>query len=219
MEIFQTIWTAITTPNEGLITILGIPLTILEALINMLFFTTIFDMQSNKKTKLIYVITYSLIAYTINAFIPRNYGIFINVTIWFFLIYFMFKTTIIKSILAETTTLVVTSILDTILINSILNIFDITLEQILIIPILRISTLLLIYLIMWVLTILIKYFKLNINVFDNMNKKTKIYIALNSVLMIIILSTQFYLVSFYSDSMPILITIISIMRNYSLLLH
>jgi len=41
MEFLQTIWTALTTPNEGLIKIIFIPLSFLEAFIGMLFFTTI----------------------------------------------------------------------------------------------------------------------------------------------------------------------------------
>lgn len=51
MEIFQTIWTALTTPNEILTKIMLIPLAFLEAFVSMLFFTTVLNIQTSKKTK------------------------------------------------------------------------------------------------------------------------------------------------------------------------
>lgn len=210
MEIFQTILTAITTPNEVLTKILSTPFAFLEVYVSMYFFTTILNMSPTKKQKLIYILIHGIISIITNTLIPKQYGMFINIIIWPILIYFILKTTIIKSILAEITVFAVTSILDTLIVNTIVNIFHISLEQILVIPYLKISTFLSIYFVLWILTLCIKYFKLNINIFDNLNKKTKAHIILNCLLMILILSMQFYLVIFYSDSMPIWITIISI---------
>ena len=51
MEIFQTIWTALTTPNELLAKIMLIPLAFLEAFVSMLFFTTVLNIQTSKKQK------------------------------------------------------------------------------------------------------------------------------------------------------------------------
>ena len=59
MEILQNIWTALTTPNEGLINILLIPLSFLELTLNMLLFTTILNIEATKKQKYIYVIILS----------------------------------------------------------------------------------------------------------------------------------------------------------------
>ena len=39
MEIFQTVWTALTTPNEILTTILCFPIYFVDAIVNMLLFT------------------------------------------------------------------------------------------------------------------------------------------------------------------------------------
>ena len=52
MEIFQTIWTALTTPNETLSTILMFPIYFIDALVNMLLFTTILDIKAEKKNKI-----------------------------------------------------------------------------------------------------------------------------------------------------------------------
>jgi hypothetical protein len=53
METLQTIWTSITTENPTLITILSIPLTFLEIYISMLLFTTLLNITSTKKQKLL----------------------------------------------------------------------------------------------------------------------------------------------------------------------
>ena len=54
MEIFQTIWTALSTPNEELIQIFSIPLIFIEVTVAMLLFTTILNISSAKKQKMIY---------------------------------------------------------------------------------------------------------------------------------------------------------------------
>lgn len=51
MEILQTIWTALTTPNEGLINIISIPLAFLDIYIGMLLFTTLLNIKSTRKQK------------------------------------------------------------------------------------------------------------------------------------------------------------------------
>lgn len=63
---------------------------------------------------------------------------------------------------------------------------------------------------MWLLTIIIRYFKINIKIFDNLNKKTKILLITNCILIAIVIAMQFYLINFYSDTMPSFITLISI---------
>ena len=49
MEIFQTIWTALTTPNEILTNLLSIPLAFLDAYVCMLLFTTILNIPLTHK--------------------------------------------------------------------------------------------------------------------------------------------------------------------------
>lgn len=210
MEIFQTIWTALTTPNEGLTYLTGIPLTYLDAFVGMLFFTTVLNIETTKKQKILYVLVYATLGNLINFLLPSEYKIFVNIIVLPFIIYFVFKTTILKSILSEIVIFAITSIFDFFLANVFLHIFGITFEQLLTIPIYKMGSALSIYLCIFLLTLAIKYFKISIHVFDNMNKKTKTIIILNAILLILVLAMQFYLVTFYSDTMPILVTLISI---------
>ena len=61
MEIFQTIWMALTTPNEGLINILSIPLTIIELTVQILFSTTVLGIKFTRRQLLIYIFSMSFI--------------------------------------------------------------------------------------------------------------------------------------------------------------
>lgn len=50
MQIFQTIWTAMTTQNEIALSIVGFLSCFIEAIVSMLLFTTVFNMLSSRKT-------------------------------------------------------------------------------------------------------------------------------------------------------------------------
>ena len=56
MNIFQTIWNAISTPNETLINISGLFLCFIEVYVNMCFFTTLLNINASKRNKIIYVV-------------------------------------------------------------------------------------------------------------------------------------------------------------------
>ena len=60
--------------------------------------------------------------------------------------------------------------------------------------------------IVFLLSIATKYLRLNIQVIDSLNTKTKVLLLINILLVIFVIAIQFYLVRFYSDSMPFLIT-------------
>jgi len=210
MEILQTIWNSLTTPNEFLITILGIPLIYLEAFIGMLFFTTILNINVSKKQKLIYVLIYGTISNIINFIVPTLYTFFVILIVWPIIIKLTLKTSVLKSILAEISTYAITIIFDFIVANTFLPMFGVVSEQILVIPLYRYSAMLSIYLLIFIITFIIRYFKINIEVFDNMPKKNKTLLVINSILLILVLGMQAYLITFFADTMPTLITMINI---------
>lgn len=211
MEFFQTILTALTTPNEELLKLIGIPFNFLEIFVTLIFFTMILNIQTTHKQKLLYVTIFGLLTNIISFLLPSSYIIFINMIAWPILVFFILKTTILKSILSEVITLAVTSTLDFICSNIAFNFFHITSEQLMVIPLYRLSASLSMYIIILSLALIIRYLKINIQVFDNMHKKTKILLITNLILMIIIISMQFYLVRYYSNTMPLFVTLVSIL--------
>ena len=208
MNTLQTIWSALTTPSETIIRVQGIPLNYLDAFIGMLFFTSILNIEAPKRRKIIYVIAYGTVGNLITFIVPTSYAVFVNIIVWPLMVYFILKASILKSILSEVITMVATSILDFIFAN-ILALFNITSEMIMTIPIYRLIVVLSIYLIMFLVAKLIHIFKVNIQIFDNMSNKTKILLIINALLIILVLAMQFYLVRYYSNSMPLFITLIS----------
>lgn len=81
MNILQTIWTAMSTQNESLVKILLIPLSYLDAFVVMLFFTTVLNIKSTKKNKIIYVITYGTIGNILRFIVPLSFTVFVNLVI------------------------------------------------------------------------------------------------------------------------------------------
>ena len=214
MEIFQTIWTALTTQNETLSTILLFPIYFIDIWVNMLLFTTIFDIKATKKSKIIYVLSMGAIAFLFRTFIPKPYGIFLNMIMVILLVKFILKASWLKSLLSEFSIIALSSILELFMLQFYLSNFNITKEVLMSVPLYRIVYILSIYLCIYIIYRIIKFFKFRFNL-ENLTKKNKILFIVNTLLGIIAIGTQFYLISFYSDKMPIGITIVSILSLFA----
>lgn len=209
MEIFQTIWTALSTPNEGLITILSIPLTFIEMTVTMLLFTSILNIKADKKQKVIYVVLLTCWGIISNIFIPNPLLTVLNIIILPLCAMAIFKISFFKSIISEILPLIVMAILDPIFINIITFIFNITYTSIVTVPIYRLLFVLCIYLTFFILYLLIKHFGFNITLLDDMNKSTRNILIFNSVFGIITIFIQRYLSNYYTESLPLMITSIA----------
>ncbi len=210
MNFIQTIWSALTTPNEMLTKFLSIPLTFLEFYVGMLFFTTILNIETTKKSRLIFTLVYVLIANILLFAISNSSYVFINIILLPILTYFILKTSVIKSIAATALTFLTTAVLEFICLSFTKYVFSINYSLLVSVPLYRVIILLVMYTILYIIYKLIKYFKVNIEVFDNMNTKNKTFIIASIILCLIIIATQSYLVIFYSDNLPFLITFIAI---------
>ena len=210
MNTLQMIWSALTTENEMLISFIAIPFLFLDAYIGLLFFSTILNIEINKNTKILYVVIYGLIGCILTFFVPATYKLFINLIVWPILIFFIIRPGFIKTLLSVATTLIITSILESIFINIFFILFNITSQAIVKIPIYRLICALSIYLFMFLLVKTIKYFKINIYVFENLNNKNKILLLISIFLILLVLCIQFILLIFYSSSMPTIVSIINI---------
>ena len=196
MQIIQTIWTAMTTPNETMVTILCSPLYFIEAIVNMLLFTTVLNIQCSKKSKIIYVICISLLAIISRTLIPDPYGTFLNMLIIIFVIKFILKSTFLKALLAEFIMIALSSILELFMFKFYQTVLNIQYDNIMTIPIYRFIFTSSIYLCIYLIYRIIKYFKFNIKL-ENMTRKNKILFIVNAFLGILAMGTQFYLLFVY----------------------
>ncbi len=210
MEIFQTVWTALTTPNEILTTILCFPIYFVDAIVNMLLFTTILDIKTTRKRKVLYVLVWGIIGYIIRTFIPDPYGSVLNLAFMLILIKFILNTSWIKSFIAEFIGLSLVSILEQFIFRLCFTALHISYELIMTAPFYRIIFTVGIYFCTYLLYRIIRYCKFHISL-ENMTKKNRILFIINAILGIISICSQFYILAFYSDKMPVAITILSIL--------
>ena len=209
MNIFQTIWNAISTPNETLINISGFFLCFIEVYVNMCLFTTLLNIKSSKQQKLLYVISLSVVAFVLRIFLPDPLGTIINMIYGILLIKFVLRTSFLKSIFAEFIPIFIMSALELFIFKFYLKIFNLDYENLMNIPFYRFISTLTIYFILYLIYKLIKYIKFNINL-DILSKKNKILYIINAILGLCVIGTQLYLISYYSDTLPVIITLVSI---------
>lgn len=210
MQIFQTIWTAMTTQNDIALSIIFFLLSFIEASVSMLLFTTIFDMKSSRKSKIIYVFLVAIVGSIIRIFIPDPFESFINILFILCSIKFVFKASWLKALLSEFVMIALSTVLELFMFKFYQTVLNIPYDNVMTFPIYRILFTLSIYLCIYILYRIIRYFKFNIKL-ENMTRKNKVLFVINTLLGILAIGTQFYLIVFYSDKMPIYITITSIL--------
>lgn len=210
MQIFQTIWTAMTTQNEIALSIIFFLLSFVETSVSMLLFTTIFDMKSSRKSKIIYVFLVAIVGSIIRIFVPDSYGSFLNILVVICCIKFIFKTTILKALLSEFIMIALSIVLELFMLKFYQTVLNLPYDNVMTIPLYRALFTLSIYLCIYILYRIIRYFKFNIKL-ENMTRKNRILFIINTLLGILAIATQIYLMAFYSDKMPIYITITSIL--------
>lgn len=202
MEVLQTIWNALTTENELIMNIIDIPLVFIEMYVSMQLFTTILNIQTSKRQQFIYVITLGVIGLITAWTVPVPYNTFINIIACPILVYFIFKTNILKSILAEVIPYITSVILISFLPNVYTIIFNTDSSKILTIPIHKFCYSIIQYSFIYILYILCKHFEFNINIKHNLRSKNNLLLLINFIVGIIALAIQSYITTKYTDILP-----------------
>ena len=204
-------WTALTSTNEDLINILMIFTNFIEITITMLLFTTVLNISVTKKQEIIYVLSFGIYSVIANFVIPNPCKVILNLLISPILVFFIFKTSILKSILSEIIPIVVGAILETVILKIFTLISGITNEIIYTVPIYKISLMFTNYITIFILYNICKFKNINITILDTMGTRTKILLIINSIFMVVSFALQTFLISFYIDNLPIYVTAISLM--------
>ncbi len=217
MEILQNIWTALTSENEILTKFLVMPTTFIEMTLSMLIFTTFLNITANKSQKIKYVISITIFAIFSLAFIPQPYNTFINMIAFPIFIHYLLKATILKSILSEFLFFLITAVLESLIISTAYTVFGISSYSLTVIPIYRIIVVTFLYISMFLVYFILKYTKFNVNMSETSFPNRKLLFAINFVIATIIIGIQFYLLYFYSNTLPAIILIFSILMLISYL--
>ena len=209
MEIFQTIWTALTTENEFLSTVLLLPETFIEAAVNMLLFTTLLNISVDKKYRISYILVFGILTNIVNLLIPNPYRSLIDLIILLFTIHYFFKTNILKTILATIIPIFITVLCESTFMKLSISLFKFDATTIVSIPLYRALVTLSIEFLVFIVYLLIKYFKIRLSILENMSKKNKVILVINFIVAILAMTIQFIITGFYMINLPWYIVIFS----------
>ena len=215
MEILNNLWMAISTPNEPLLNILLIPAGIIENFLIMTLFTTLINLNTTKKKKLLYVSATTIISLINMNLIENPFNILLNYFIMIIIAYKIFKANFSKTCIVMVFTALLFNILGALILNPYLTIFHITADQLSTIPIYRLLYVLLIYTTCIFLILIIKYRNLKIEFVDNIDRNSKVIIIVNVLIGFLTLIIQSILVAFYIDILPITVTFFSFLSLVS----
>lgn len=206
----NAVWSALTTTNEELINVLMMFTNFIEITVTMLLFTTVLKIDTTRKQKILYVLSFGIYSIIANYIIPNPYKVVLNLLISPILVFCIFKTTILKSILSEIIPIIIGSVFETIILKIYFLVFGISQDIAYNVPIYRLSFIVINCTSIFLLYMLLKNKNINITIIDSMDKRTKILLIINAIFMLISFALQAFLVSFYIDNLPVYVTAISL---------
>ncbi len=203
MDILNSIWTAISTPNEGLISVFLFLATFIEIPLTLYLILNLFDVKATKKQYFIYIITFSMISILSISIIESPFNVILNYVAGFLIFYFIFKLNFIKTLIASLFPGIFFALLGVLITNPYMSILNITHEQLVSIPIYRMPPVLFMYFVTYLFAYCLKYKKFKINILDNFDKKNKYIIILNFLFGVLYVIVQMILIFNYVDILPI----------------
>ena len=215
MEILHNLWNIVSTEDENLTKYVALTLTFVEIYVTMRLFTSILNISYTKKQRNTYIIIMSITIILSTLLIPKQFSLFIHLIILFIIIKLVFKTTIIQSIVAQIIPMLIVVVLESVYVKLCLTFFGVDYFQIQNTIIYRIPIMLVVYLTIFMLSLLIKLLKNKKSIFENIDNYRKKLLIINLIFIIIMTGTQFYLFTFYSKVLPLYITLISLLSLVS----
>lgn len=216
MDILNNIWIALSTENVTLINWLSILLLLFfEMPLSLYLFKNLLDLKTNKSQDVIYVLTMTLSSSLTTSFVPSPFNVLLNYLVLFIVILLVFKLPIIKTAVAMLAPTVILSLLNMLFLNPFLNIMNITYEQGRSIPIYRITYLFLIYTLLALIVLLLKYRKITIFVIDDLSLKNKAILLLNLILGLFVIIIQIIIMAYYINNLPLTFTFLNFISLFA----
>lgn len=210
MEILHKLWNILVTEDEILTERVCISLTFIEIFVTMKLFTTVLNINYTKKQRNTYFVVMSFITIFSTLCLPESLNLIIAFISIPLCVKFIFKVSVIKSILAEIIPILFVVVLESIYLKLALTFFNITTEQCSNTILYRIICMLSIYATIFIISKLIKIVKINTSIFDSLDSYRKKLLITNLIFLMISIAIQFYLVLFYNAVLPLYITLVSL---------
>ena len=206
MDILNSIWTAISTPNEDLVHIVCMLLLFIEAPLSFSLINNVFNITFNKRQKYIYIIVTAIIGLLAMLFLKWPFNAALNYIVALIVIHLILKMNIVKALIAALFPSIVFTIVGSLLLNPYLTLLNITYEQANTILIYRLPFALLMYFIVFFFNLIIKYRKIAFNVLDDFDRKNKSIITFYFIFGIFNIIIHSILTVNYVDILPIQFT-------------
>lgn len=197
MEILQTIWNALTTENELIIKLQGIPLTFIEMYLTITLSLTLLNINSTSKQKSLAVIILSIIGLLTTFLVPTPFNTLINIISFPIVFIIIFKTDILKSIFAEIIPYIIIFIISFILLNLYSLLFNIPNNIANTIPIYKFTFSIILYVTIYFIYLILRKINLNFSSLDDLKDKNKLIILANFIIGIIAISVQLFIQNKY----------------------
>ena len=210
MQIFQIIWTALTTENKFMTGLVCIPFVYIEITLTILLSNKLLNLNISKKNMLLFILILPTISNISTFLFSDTIRIVIHLIALLIFTTFILKLNLFKGVLIEFLPMLFLLISETIWTNFANIIFNISSDKFATIPLYRLVMSCLDYTFMFLVYTLVKKYNLNITLFDNIDGKAKTILTLNFIIGVIAISTQLYLVSFYTAKLPFFITIVGL---------
>lgn len=208
MQILQNVWTALTTENEGLVNITGIPFCFIEAYISMLLFVFLFKIPTTKRDKILYVTIFSITGCFIRYCLPDPYSTYLNIIICLFLITYIFKINLLKAIICIAFPMAIETIISFLLLKIFNIFFNIDYYAATYTPLYRFIFSLVEYFIMYIFYLTLKHF--NYQLIYKLTLKEKLLFSFTFIFGILSIFSQMYIIVYYTNVLPTLIVFLSI---------
>lgn len=209
MEFFNNIWVALSTPNENLLKLLFIPTSLLEHFLSMNIFMGILNISTSTRKKAIYVISMSIVGLLTLQFIPTPFNTILNYIIMIILICILFKCSFFKGFISTISSALVFGIVGFLVTNPYISILDITSYDLNTTPIYRLGYLAIMYVIIALIILFLKYKYNKIILTDDLDKKTKSIIIINFIFGIVILIIQSFSFFYYTNDFPFILSFLT----------
>ena len=203
MNLLNNIWVALSSPNQALSSIcISFLLLFIEAPLSLHLTLNLFDIKATKKQSYLYIIIISTISILSTFIIESPFNVILNYAAGFLIFYFVFKLNIFKTLIASLFPSIVFSLIGVLVTNPYISIFKISNDDLVEIPMYRISCTLIMYLLAFLVSLGLKHKHLKIHILDNLDKKNRNIIILNFLFGILYVIVQMLITFNYVDILP-----------------
>ena len=202
MNFIQTVWNVLIGENRIVMDIICTPLAFIEAFLYMKVFLSIVNIDSTRKQRILFVVLFSIISLFNIYFGVMPYNNLINAVVLPVLIILLFKTSILKGLLAEIVTYITVIVISASLLPLYTKIFNTTASATSLIPIHKLCFSGIFYVFLYLVYKTATHFNIHISLVDKFKIKNEIIFILNLLIGSFSLGFEYYILFNYIEFIP-----------------